>query len=329
MRTFTLTLLFNFFLFILNGQVVKETSTTPGIREYRFQNTLTENNKNLPKLLPLDTMGRYVLDTLKELNNQTRIVYRFVTNAGVQFNNKLGNYFIGQSYSIELYFVFDDVFDFKRVIDWKDRSSDAGAYLYYGKLYFYPIVYADSTTVYDGKYTHFVLTRDSTSKVVKVYSDGNLGISFIDSTNEAIMDTNNVLNFFQDDTIIEDEASSGAISLMNIYNYVLDSATVKKNFNNLQNEIFSVQNLTKNGTIRIFPNPAKDNLMIDLKPLGAGGTVHVSLLDMTGTVVYSYQYEADQLVSLDLNTIQCRSGIYLVKVETDSGIITRKVVVSR
>ena len=156
-----------------------------------------------------------------------------------------------------------------------------------------------------------------------------LGYSFIDSTNEAIMDTNNVLNFFQDDTIIEDEASSGAISLMNIYNYVLDSATVKKNFNNLQNEIFSVQNLTKNGTIRIFPNPAKDNLMIDLKPLGAGGTVHVSLLDMTGTVVYSYQYEADQLVSLDLNTIQCRSGIYLVKVETDSGIITRKVVVSR
>ena len=81
-------------------------------------------------MIPLDTMGMYVLDTLNEIGNQIRIVYRFRKNAGVQFNNTLAGNFLGQSYSIELYFVFDDLSSWKRVIDWKNRTSDHGAYIH-------------------------------------------------------------------------------------------------------------------------------------------------------------------------------------------------------
>lgn len=115
--------------------------------------------------------------------------------------------------------------------------------------------------------------------------------------------------------------------MMNIYNYVLDPSTILANYNNLQGEILSVHNMKQQGNISVYPNPAHNNLVIDLKTLNPQGTVMVSLIDMTGAVVYSNRYIAGRLINLDLNPDEFPSGIYMVKMETDTGVYSIKIVI--
>ena len=329
MKVLLYTLCLNLAVLFAVAQGPEKGLMVPSVREYDFQNTLAEKQMQQPSLIPLDTMGMYVLDTLNEIGNQVRTVYRFRKNAGVQFNNTLAGNFIGQSYSIELYFVFDDLSSWKRVIDWKNRTSDHGAYIYNGQLNFYPYQYSDTAFVSQGQYTYYVLTRDSATQTVKIYTDTKVGINFVDQYGDALLDTSNVLNFFRDDLVVPNEASSGAISMLNIYNYALDSAQIQANFANLQGEIFSVHNLKNEDNIKVFPNPASDYLVIDLKSLKIQETVNVSLLSMIGEDVYTNQYPSGQQINLDLNSISCGSGIYMIRAETSSGTYMKKVVISR
>jgi len=320
MKKSVYTLFFCLASLILSGQ---------GGKQYDFHYTLAEKHGNGPTLNVLDSMGQYVLDTLKKLNNLTRIVYRFKTNSGVQFDNTLAGNFIGKTYSIELYFVFDDILGYKRVIDWKNRTTDYGIYVYDGYLYFYPNAESDSALVTAGQYVYFVLTRDSVSKDVKVYGDTTLGFTYTDNNMDAVLNADNVLNFFEDDLEVPNEASSGAIALLNIYNYVLDSATIRNNYNNLFGIISSVNNMKQQGSINVYPNPASNNLVIDLRSLNAKGTVMVSLIDLAGAVVYSNRYAAGRLINLDLNPMQFAPGLYLVKAESTTGITMKKIVIRR
>jgi OmpA-OmpF porin, OOP family len=328
MKTYSFTLLLAFLVIAAFGQPGTRTPITPGVREYDFQNTLTEKKGNSPALVPLDTLGTYLLDTLNEINNRTRIVYRFRKGAGLQFNNTQAGNFVGQTYSIEMYFVFDELASWKRVIDWKNRTTDKGAYIWNGQLNFYNYVSSDSAYVSPGEYTYYVLTRDSATMNVTIFTDTKKGISFTDTYMDAVMDTNNVLNFFQDDLMVQNEASAGAVSMVNIYNYVLDSATIVQHFNNLQGQIFSVGNKNK-AALKVYPNPAKDNLVIDLSRLGGQDEVRVSLLDLTGRVVFSNVYNKGQKVDLDLNSLNFSRGIYLIKAESGSDIYTQKIVIGK
>ena len=155
---------FTFFLvipafFLAKGQ---------GVLRYHFENSLSEATGAGPVLTVLGNEGIYVLDTLNEISNKTKIVYRFEKNNGFQFDNSSN--FIKKTYTIELYFVFDELTSWKRVVDWKNRKTDHGAYVYYGELNFYPYVYSDDAPVFAGEYTYYVVTRDSTTNLVKIYA---------------------------------------------------------------------------------------------------------------------------------------------------------------
>lgn len=107
------------------------------VRYYNFENTLNEVSGLSPALAILGEQGSFVLDTLNEVNQNTKTVYRFTRNSGLQFNNVAAGNFLGDNYTIEIYFVFDELSSWKRVVDWKNRKTDWGAYVYYGELNFY------------------------------------------------------------------------------------------------------------------------------------------------------------------------------------------------
>jgi hypothetical protein len=329
MKKYSFTLLLSLLAITTFGQTGRNFFPTPAAREYDFQNTLAEKKGNTPTLAPLDTMGVYVLDTLNEINHQTRIVYRFRKGAGLQFDNTLAGNFVGQTYSIEMYFVFDELSSWKRVIDWKNRKTDYGAYIYNGQLNFYPYIYSDTAFVSPGEYTYYVVTRDSTTMSVNIYTDTKKGISFTDTHNDAVIDSENLLNFFQDDLMVQHETGAGAVSMVNIYNYVLDSATIVQHFNNLQGQIFSIGNKKNRSELKVYPNPAKDNLVIDFSHLGGRDAIHVFLLDLTGSVVFSNTYNQGQKANLDLLSLNLSQGIYLVKAEAGNEIYTQKVVIGK
>jgi hypothetical protein len=316
MKTKLLLIAFVFVGLVLNAQVNK--------LSYHFENSLDESFGNGPTLKPLGDPGSFVLDTLNEISGKTKIVYRFAKNNGVQFNN--ASQFIKKTYTIEIYFVFDELSSWKRVVDWKNRKTDHGAYVYNGELNFYPYVYSGTAPVVAGEYTYYVITRDSTTNEVVLYTDAKQEITFTDNTDDAVTDTANVLNFFFDDLQVTGEASSGAVALINLYNYKLDTVAIKNNFNDLQGKVFGISE-KQDKSFSAWPNPANGNLFVHLNSVPSGGTGQLTLYNTAGAAVVSQVVAAGSSPDRTLNVASLPDGIYLLKLQTSSGSDSRKVVI--
>ncbi|MFN4147192.1 MAG: OmpA family protein [Runella sp.] len=204
---------------------------------YHFNHTLEEESGALPKLRVLGKEGTFKQETLPELGPTKRIVYAFDKNCGLQFDNRAAGNFLGQSYTIEIYFRFTALDSWKRVIDFKNRKSDNGCYIYDGKLNFYSFALGTKAPVRPNEYTHLVVVRDNTSQQLRMYIDGESKIEFTDRTQEGVIDQDGVLNFFFDDLIVKDEASEGAVALLKIYDRVLEPASIRANFQQLANVV--------------------------------------------------------------------------------------------
>jgi hypothetical protein len=299
------------------------------ILRYEFQNTLAEKNGNGPELTVLGNTGVYVLDTLNEISGLTKTVYRFENNSGFQFNNAGANNFIGDSYTIEIYFVFDELTSWKRVVDWKNRKTDYGAYVYYGELNFYPYIYSEEAPVEPGEYTYYVITRDGATGQLLIYTDADMMIDFTDTEGDALVDGDNVINFFHDDLIVPNESSAGAVALLNFYNFAIDSNEVKTNFENIGGQVFSVKEIRKANTLmNVYPNPANDFATIDLSGF-KGQEVNVTLLNATGSTIYAQSISGLNNNLININLASFPEGIYLVRAESLTNLSTRKLVIRR
>lgn len=77
----------------------------------------------------------------------------------------------------------------------------------------------------------------------------------------------------------------------------------------------------------VFPNPAQDVVTIDLRGT-VNGAVEISLLSVDGKLIKTVNVDAyDGPVTLDLGEIA--AGVYLTKVKTDDGSITKKVIIQK
>jgi hypothetical protein len=269
-----------------------------------------------------------VTDTLNEINNFTKTVYRFGYNNGLQFNNAAAGNFIGGSFTIELYFVFDELSSWKRVVDWKNRKSDGGAYVYNGELNFYPVEYSGEAPVVAGEYTYYVITRDGGTNQVLFYTDDGVQIDFIDDQGLALVDVDNVLNFFQDDLAVPGEASAGAVALLNLYDYVLDSTTIKQNFENIGGTVFSVNEPKKqNVEMGIYPNPASSEATLDLSIFKGSPKTSITIQNLLGQTVFSTTWNSREPSQLHLDLSSFPKGIYMVRAESLDKSSTKRLII--
>jgi OmpA-OmpF porin, OOP family len=204
---------------------------------YNFENNFEESSGQFPKLKILGRLGSFQQEQIPQLDNVQRPVYVFDKNCGLQFDNRAANGFFNGSYTIEIYFRFSALDSWKRVVDFKNRKSDKGCYIYEGKLNFYDFAVGEKAPVKPDRYTHYVMSRNAATNQVKMYIDGVSKIEFPDKAREGVIDDENVLNFFYDDLIVKDEASDGAVALLKIYDYVVDPQEVKKNFADIKKTI--------------------------------------------------------------------------------------------
>lgn len=80
----------------------------------------------------------------------------------------------------------------------------------------------------------------------------------------------------------------------------------------------------------VYPNPVKDLMNLVVNP-GKSKSVQVSVIDLSGRSVVSKKYD---LPSGDLSTIQIpvqdiKSGMYMLKIQSGSSVISRKVIVNK
>lgn len=295
--------------------------------KYNFEGNLNSVGGNGPTLSILGNPGTYVTETLNEIEGNTKTVYRFEANNGLQFDNKAAGNFIGNEYTIEIYFVFDELNSWKRVVDWKNRKTDHGAYVYNGKLNFYNILYSTEAPVAAGEYTYYVVTREANGKV-QIYTDAEVFIDFMDNNSDALIDEDGFLNFFYDDLQVPNEASSGAVAMLNLYNYALDSSKIVENWNGLGGQVFAVNEIK--GTpekLSFYPNPASEEVFVDLTVFKQNEEVELELTNIAGMRIFNSLEKGGSKGKIELSSLSLPKGIYLIKATSDKKAAVAKVVI--
>ncbi|MCF2487089.1 OmpA family protein [Dyadobacter sp. CY347] len=197
---------------------------------YDFNNGLTPIENAGPSLKVLGTPGKYVKEKIPGSDDLSRTIYQFEKNSGLQFNNAEAKGFLSKSFTVEVYFKMDELDSWKRVLDFKNRKSDYGSYIYDGKLNFYDFAIGEKAPVRAKQYVHYVYSRDYETKIIKMYINGQSKLEFKDPGTEGMLDNDQVLNLFQDDLIANHESSAGSIVLIRVYDRVMTPVFVRRSY---------------------------------------------------------------------------------------------------
>lgn len=147
--------------------------------------------------------------------------YTFGANQGLSLSNGLVD---NGSYSIELQFSFANVSGYRKVLDFKDRSSDVGFYVLNSTLNFYPIAFPGGSPFSANTLADVILTRDAGTGLTEGYVNGIQYFGFTDSGGSAIFDAaNNIIQFFNDDNRTSGEASAGCVRRIRVFDGALNA----------------------------------------------------------------------------------------------------------
>ena len=121
---------------------------------------------------------------------------------------------IGDTYTIAMKFAISDDTGYRKLVDFKNRTSDNGFYILNGRITFYPS--GNSTQQFPtGSVLDLVLVRNGTDKTFKTYlrvAGGQLDLidTYDDSGDDAVPATVNgksLFGFFIDDTMVSNEGA--------------------------------------------------------------------------------------------------------------------------
>ncbi|TDE18446.1 OmpA family protein [Dyadobacter psychrotolerans] len=297
---------------------------------YDFNNGLNAIESGGPALKVLGVPGKYVKEPIPDVKDLFRTTYRFEKNSGLQFNNAETEGFLNKSFTVEVYFKLDTLGSWKRVLDFKNRKSDYGSYIYDGKLNFYDFAISEKAPVRAKQYIHYVYSRDFETKTIKMYINGLAKLEFKDPGTEGVLDQDQVLNFFQDDLIANHESSSGSVALIRVYDRVMTPVFVRRSYQTIskvkQPEIVAEKKVEVEVKPAVTAEPVKDANLVtvsgkvfDGRNLQAVENVDVSVRDskddalvaQTKTVNGTYQvqlrpYESYK-ISVDAPGFQTKS----------------------
>lgn len=151
--------------------------------------------------------------------------YAFGPNQGLSLSNGLPD---PANYSIETIFRFANLSGYRKILDFKNLSSDQGLYTLDTALNFYNVAGGLASAFTPNVDVRLIVTRDDTTDKFVGYVNGVQQITFTDSSDLAVFTaTNNIIQFFKDDfTTGQSEASAGIVDLIRIYDAPLSATAV-------------------------------------------------------------------------------------------------------
>ncbi len=183
--------------------------------DYRLENTLASTDGKAPALAPLgdNAFAR------EEVGGAVRPALRFPKGSGLAITPATA-VVAGDAYTIIIEFRFDETESWRRIIDFRNATTDEGLYSKDGRLEFYSIAIGKEVVIKPNTWVQVMLTRNRFGKVVG-YVDGKPQFAFTDTEKRALPDAANTLRFFRDDG---DEQSAGAVARIRIYGGALTTA---------------------------------------------------------------------------------------------------------
>jgi hypothetical protein len=195
-------------------------------------------------------------------------------------------------------------------------------------LNFYPYQYSGVAPVHDGEYTYYVITRDAATDQLIIYTDAVNHIEFVDDGGDALIGSDNVLNFFHDDLVVGGEASSGAVAMLKLYNYTLDSVTIAQKYADLGSNVFGISDASaENVPMLAFPNPVSDQFTLDLSAFDKGQSVSIDILNSLGMAVQHYEHAAVSGDRINIYVSDLETGLYVVQVRSGHQYAARKILI--
>ena len=189
--------------------------------DYRFENSLADSVGAATELSAIGADATGFID--EAVLGQTRPVLTFDRGSGLALTP--ASVVIGSEYTIELVFRFDRLDGWAKIVDFNDATEDCGLYSLDGRMDFWPITTGFGAALEADSYAHVVLTRDATDTVV-AYVNGARQLSFHDTGDIAVIDANDTLRLFSDDTVTSNEDSAGAVSRIRLYDGPLTASEV-------------------------------------------------------------------------------------------------------
>lgn len=139
------------------------------------------------------------------------------------------------TYSIELVVTPNSVDGYRKLIDFKGRTTDSGLYLSSGRVQFYPRGASAGVLFAPRQTSHVVITRNQKGARVNVFVNGRLRDSFIDTENNAVFANTYELDddtrthpalLMMDDVKTKRECTGARIKRVRVWSVVLSAADV-------------------------------------------------------------------------------------------------------
>jgi hypothetical protein len=86
----------------------------------------------------------------------------------------------------------------------------------------------------------------------------------------------------------------------------------------------SNNDITDNESIKVYPNPAKSVVFIDLTNLASNGRINLKVINSVGQIVLLKNNIEKKIIQIN----QLQKGIYIVNIETDQKILLKKLIIN-
>jgi hypothetical protein len=262
---------------------------TPPKADYRFQNKLSTSVGNAPNLT--DIGPRNNTFTTATVDGAPRKVLHFPRGNGVKLSPTT-SVVPNDTYTIVVLFELDSVDGFRRIIDFKNATSDSGLYIQNGRLRFFPTSSAGPSPIAANQYVQVALSRDSGGTVVG-YVEGVQQFSFSDTSGEAVTDANDALRFFRDNQSggASTEHSAGSVARIRLYDSALSASDVGE-LDRLEPTIFKVNsnadlgdnNLVDGKCLTVNPNECTLRAAVQQSNRTSGSDTINFASTVTGTI---------------------------------------------
>lgn len=190
--------------------------------DYQFQGNLNSSVAGAPAMTNLTGSGGANSFSADTVDGYARQSLRFPFNSGVTVttNGVIPN----NTYTAVILFRFDQLTGFRRVFDATNGTLDqCGGYVFDSRFEFETTT--NNSILFPNLYVQGTIVREASGRV-RVYRDGFLKV---DVTNDSgcFAISNNLLRFFQDDTLQPTEASAGNVARIRLYDAPMTDAQVR------------------------------------------------------------------------------------------------------
>lgn len=219
------------------------------LHEYFFNNTLagTSGGPTLNQSLstacsPAGVNGSFGTQTITTSAGSCSVanVFCFSQNGGLSYANPS---YITNQYTIHLFFKFNTLSGYSRIIDFSNSTADAGIYLLNNCLNFYPNGNIGTCPFFNPNvYYLFSFVRNGTTNVISTYVNGTLFGTYTDATNLYRPATNTTpIIFFRDDNVVQCEAKPGCIKYLSITSGTSTAAQVATVWTNICSVVLPIE----------------------------------------------------------------------------------------